>query len=285
MCTDVLRRLAAVGAVAVAAACLGPLAWERGQRAVAILPGAVRALATTTPEERRLASYGDRDRLGYGYISRMMTGFPDPEAAPVVRIPEDDPRPMALLAGIRSRHEDRVLIAIGVSDADIRERVIARADRRADGTWAFRTVTDFETLTAFRFSIASTSPARMPVVLRHSPQHPRHTIGEWEVPVPVHRDDVVEFRLANPVRRFSLGRGATPFLLEISGIDRGQTSAAPVSAIDVLGVKIDMSPYEVVNREPNCLTAIRRDFLSEIRGRPGHPWARYVESISNVPRE
>lgn len=283
-----MQRVLIVATLLTAVALLAPPIRTQARLTGAVLRQSYDSLTTTTFEQRRRAFYGDCDNWGYGYVARMVSGFPDARGVPRLRNPKWDPMPTIVpmvLPGFRRNLEDRVLIATGLAEADARESRMAHAERRSTdhhGTeaWRFTTMEEFDLMTGVALAF-STHPARqattmVKLTLLHSAEHPA-VLGEWEFQAPPEGTSEVVFRLPRPLLRFSLGRALMPFMLKVQ--TQGDRA---LTAIDVLGVKVNMGDYVVVNREGECFAAVKRDLLADLERTHNRSWSQYLAAIRNV---
>src|SRR5262245_59442598 len=107
----VARRSARLALVLATLLCLTRSARHAGSLAVAAWPGYQRIHGSTF-EQLRLSQYGDCDRRGYGFVTRMLDGFPDPEIMPRMRYPDYDRHVDFVLPHERPRRDDRLLIGV-----------------------------------------------------------------------------------------------------------------------------------------------------------------------------
>jgi hypothetical protein len=278
-------RQALVAAVIVAAcAAAAPVFLERQRAALGAIEPLARDLLRTTFEERRRAVYGYCEPTGYGYLSDVLRAFPEETARPKVRYRDWDQRVELLLPGRRERIEERVLVGVGVSEKDFAPAVIAVAARRdalAEGgasleRLTFQTGRDVEVLRGFllRFDDPPPAPVALGLTLVESTKNPA-VLGSWTIEVPAGQRGDLYHPLPVPLRRFSLNRGATDFVLELR---RPAGTAAP-AAIAAIGSRLDGEGFAIVAAQGGCLTAARADLLDEIRREPTGPWARFIAGL------
>jgi hypothetical protein len=274
-----------VGATVCAAGLALAHGAPRYAQAVLALPDLVKDLSTTTIEERRRAAYGYCDRTGYGYLTDVLRAFPDPGALPLVKYRDWDERVDLLLLERRERLERRVIVGVGVQPDDFLPAIVGVAARRTreprDGgsfeRWTFATGRDIERLLGFAFQFTpppTTVASQLRLALVESPKSAAR-IGEWTVPIPAGWQGELFFPLPNPIRNFSVNRGATDFLLEVTLLP----DAPSIAAIGAVGARLDGEGFAVVSPPGPCLVALRQDLLDEIRRDPAGPWARFVASL------
>ena len=288
--SETFRKVLILSVFALTVWLVGPTAWKQFKSLWRAVPALYAEVAESTIEQRRLKVYGDCDGRGYGYVRRVLDGFPDQDSIPVVRYPDWDRHVELVLPSGRLRKDDRLVIGIELTETDMQETQVASAklqtaERHDDGsvtsTWTFETHVDFEQMTGLVFAFASypvTHAMVMKAVLQYAPYDTR-VVGEWEVEVPKGQPDSLIVHLPRAVGRFSINRGDTSFVLKL-GVRGVSAEAVPSPVgIDVLGVKVALADYVVIHREQNCFTAIQRRFLNEIQRAPAHPWSRYLERL------
>jgi hypothetical protein len=117
-----------------------------------------------------------------------------------------------------------------------------------------------------------------PTQLSHNP------LGSWTLDHILPALDFT-YKLTEPLRQFSFGRGATPFLLKVEIVAEEGASVAQISSIKILGVKIDLSDYSIVHRDGGSFTAVKTTFLAAIQSQGAESWRRYLRALSNVRTE
>ena len=109
-----MTRLACLGLTALL---LAPVLAVRTTRLARGVVVAVHELSTDDFEQRRLESYGDCEPRGYGYVRRVLAGFPDAEAMPTMQHKQPFGGDLALLLPRpRARPEPRILIGVGTAE-------------------------------------------------------------------------------------------------------------------------------------------------------------------------
>src|SRR5262245_1146911 len=167
----------------------------------------------------------------------------------------------------------RILVGIDVGDEDLAEqRIACRRTSSAGGrsSWTVRTGRDVDTLAGFRLVLSG--PSGGAVVTLYATATRDRIVGRWSIP-PASGPEPIEFRPRDGVRDFSIARGATPFLLDVS------TAGAVVDAIDLLVVPVDARAYSIVARQGRCFTAVRSDRLSEMQTEEG-AWNRWLSAAA-----
>ena len=283
-----------LGTLGVAAAAIGAtgLALTSGApryvEAVAALPDLLQGLSRTTIEDRRRAAYGYCDRTGYGYVTDVLRAFPDPGARPLVKYRDWDERVELLLPDRRERVDPRVVVGIGLQQEDFLPGIVGVAALRSrehhDGgsfeRWTFATGRDIERLIGFAIQLApppTAVPAELHLALVESLKSPAR-LAEWTVAIPAGQQGEAFFPLPRPIRNFSINRGATDFVLELSWSSGGPVPAA----IGAVGSRVDGEGFAIVSPPGSCLTALRSDLLDEIRRDPAGPWARFVAALPHA---
>ena len=282
-----VRRVAIIVTLGLSVAALAAPLLKQAHTTRSILRDSIRALLRTTFEERRRWFYGDCDKHGYGYIRRMMQGYPAAESAPVLRNPLWDPRIVpVVLPGFRWRPDERVLIGAGLTEDDAHERRIAHAmrlgtDSRGVDEWRFATNGDVDTLTGFLLAFpptpAITPDAQLNITILHSPEYP-NVVGHWRWPLTAAPRRGAEYRLPQPLVDFSIGRGGVfPFIVKV------EARGGPLpERIDILGLTVDLRDYVVVHRERNCFTAIRAELIQHGNSDVHGAWAEYVATLRAI---
>lgn len=277
-------RVLAAGAALVAAGLAATVAVARYAEAFASLPQLAEGLRSTTLEQRRGAAYGYCEPMGYGYLAEVLRGFPDPAARPAIRYRNWDEKVEWLLPDRRDRVDERVLVGVGITQRDFAPSVVGMARRRdtraADGglvdRFPFRTGRDVEVLGGFVFQIAEAVPraAELGVTLFASAVDPR-ALAEWTVPIPPGYQGDLFHELPVPIRRFSVNRGSTEFVLQV----RRPEGVPAARAVAAIGSRLDGEGLVIVAAAGDCLTAVRRDLLDEMRRHPAGAWARFAEGL------
>jgi hypothetical protein len=275
------RRIARASLALSALLCLLGAAPPAGSLVVAGWRG-YQQVTGSSFEQLRLAQYGDCGGHGYGYVTRVLDGFPAPDAMPRVRYPDFDHYVRFLLPQFRTRLDDRVLIGIGVADQLLHDERIAAARRveselPSAGRWLFITQWDYDLLTGATVELAKplARSVRFDLVLRHSTMEPT-VLAHWNVEVPANAGPVLSLRLDQPVENFSVARGGLDFVLDVAISDPGAASIIGVSAV---GVRVDGRGYSVVRRDGGCFLALHTGLLNEIRETPDHPWRPWLERV------
>jgi hypothetical protein len=261
------------GVLVLSTLLLGPVLAVRSVWLARDVVDSVHRLRTDDFEERRIESYGDCDRRGYGYVRRVLRRFPDAGSLPRIHYGDTDLFAAHVIPELRFRQEPRVFIGIGMDWSQTREtsiRIDRDASRPSASAWAFA-VLDTDLLTGLRVSVADDAavPRALDVTLYGTPAR-TEVLGRWTLVVPAGGREAV-VRLVAPVEQFSVKRGGVDFVIDIRG-------GAVVSRIDLLVVPIDARGLVVVQREGACLTAVETGLLGQIERGPG-PWAGWLADL------
>jgi hypothetical protein len=84
--------------------------------------------------------------------------------------------------------------------------------------------------------------------------------------------------LSESVKQFSFSRGATAFKIEI---DARAPLYGFIEKIEVLAIKVNLLNYSVIHRNENGFTAIRNDFIKEIKQKNLSHWYSFMERLRN----
>ncbi|MFI5165416.1 MAG: hypothetical protein ACHQQS_02245 [Thermoanaerobaculales bacterium] len=227
----------------------------------------------TTPEARQIAFYGDRSGLGYGYVRDVLEHYPDPESLPEIRNPGHDDFLRLFLPGRLRRRDDRMLIGIGIPEAQLRESTVATAVRVAadqhESGWQFATGTDVDTFVGLDVTVSGKKGLAGTAELLAGVQDPS-VLASGRIENPGGDQSVVRFRPV-PFHPFSIQRGATPFRIRMTGV-------VP-ERIEVMGIPTDIRGYEILSRERNCFVAVRQDAKELLSGPGAKPWLTYFRRL------
>jgi hypothetical protein len=247
-----------------------------------------RSVASGSFEERRMEAYGDCGRMGYGYVTSILHSYPRTDSRPIIRYDDYDRPIELLLPGWRTNVDESVLIGIGISEHDFRERLVTNARlrhaSRQNGTtlsrWTFQTVQDYQLMSRVElFFGPHPLPAARTVKLTlvESPTR-NNLLGSWSIQVPAGQVGSYSFVLPSPLRNFSKARGATDFIFMVE--EMGESS---LENIRVYGVKVDGAGFITVSRRESCFVAVQQELLRRARNSPHDPWAHFIETVRNVP--
>jgi len=268
------RRWLSVGAVVIAMAALicGPVQRNAGL-AVATIRNDWQEAWCASPEGRRIAFYGDRSGLGYGYVLKALEGYPDPDSVPEIRNPQHDEFVSLFLPGHLRHVDGRMLIGIGIPEADRHEGTIASAVRVDGGgresIWEFATGSDVDTFVGLDVTVGDSDRIAGTAQLLGGPRDPS-ILALGAIEGGSGAGQRATFR-PPPVTRFSIHRGAEPFLIRISGVDP--------TRVEVVGIRVDIRGYEVLTQEGECFVAARNELLAVSSGPAGEGWLRYFQRL------
>lgn len=227
-------------------------------------------------EERKLLTYGDRDRWGYGYLEEVVERLPDDGSVPVIRTGPGRRAVGDLLPGYRRRLDRRLIVGIGVGEDEMRPAAVARATpvpgRPAE--WTFTTGRDCDLLVGVRIEARGAPfPAGTTVNVSVFPEPTADRgIGQWQARTPVSTASI-EACPDEPLQAVSIHRGATPFLLRID-VPGG---APPIGSVLVVGQRVDLRHFRIVHRSGACWTAVEESFLASLRARHPPEWRRFED--------
>ncbi len=245
------------------------LAAAAGDKPAAVVADAWQSIAVlraTTTQERRNATYGDCNRMGYGYLMQVLPALaPGEDWFPAVRYRDWDKHPEALFPAYPQPVDPDVVVAIDVQEDDSRPGVVARAtvvdDQVAQGVrtvrYQFVTGLDVDTLLALVPTTTAGAPARVSLALFAYATDAAPTL-RLDVAV---EPEQGAMPLPEPLRRFSWARRFYPFVLELSWPVASAPQWRP-DAVDVVGIRVDLEGYVVVHRRGSCLTAVRQAALA-----------------------
>jgi hypothetical protein len=141
-----------------------------------------------------------------------------------------------------------------------------------ESLWQFATVTDVDTFVGLDVIASGGAEATLVgrVELIAGPHDPS-ILAAGRISATSEARGRLEFR-PMPIRRFSMGRGDTPFLISVAGV-------TPKN-IEVLGIRNDLSEYEILNREGDCFVAVRKKDLSGLlSGQDRERWLAYFKRL------
>jgi len=232
-----------------------------------------RRLVTETSEQRRLDAYGDCGARGYGYLTRVLTRFPEPDAVPLVRYHGYDRFGALVLPFERTRTEDRVLVGVNLRPEDLAEQTLECRPAAGDPSSCItRADEDVDTLAGFRVAVGQSpapGPSEIAVTLYDTPRRYR-VLGRWTWPLAAGSVGQIALKLDRPLTPFSVHNRSIGFLVETAG--------ASIARLDLLVRPVDARGYVVVHERNGCTTSVRQDLLTEARSLNG-PWRAWLDSI------
>lgn len=253
---------------------------SQGQLIKSKLTNTFNKLFYTSLEDRKIIEYGDRDKNGYGYIKYILEGIPENDYFPTTRYINSTRAVNLIYLGYRNKIDDRILVGIDIPEKDLRETFISVASVASpsiNSSWLFKTQSDYDEMTSIKLfhETPAKNTSKLNINLLHSTKNPK-ILSSFTIPVDKNSLSTI-YRLPNPVKKFSFGRGATDFVLEIKSNEN-----LIVQKIEIYGVKISLSNYKIINKDKSSFTAIKNDFLSKIYSMNLTDWQTYIKRISNV---
>lgn len=215
----------------------------------------------TSEEQRKGRLY---ESFGYTYIKEVISQLPEPWIFPVTRYVNYTHVIDAFLPIHVVRIDPRVLIGINIPDVDTKEAFIASAQLR-DGYWAFHTTNDYDTLTVFRVVFDAYNESSKIQVILYSDTSLKTILGTWEI-------NGDRLQLPEPLHHFSFTRGSRDFILKF-------TPSTHIVRVDVYGIKVDLTNYEVAHRQENNFTAIEKSFLARMRKDQNAEWLTFLNNL------
>ena len=243
-------------------------------------PKLISQLLSTSNEERKLMSYGDRNGTAYGFVRDVLKDFPDSTLLPIIRYTDSNHHPELFFDAIPTKLDPRFMIGIGLSDADFKETLVQKAEEKGR-YWAFHTGSDFDALTrlVIRWKVPPAKTAfRLNLIT--SPKNSKVLFSQNFFPG---QNREFELRLNPALFNFSFQRGATDFLIELAQ-DSNQDSVAPtqIESIEAYGVKVVFDSYQKIYQESGGFLAIDKKFLEELKTSADNPWKNYLRKMTNV---
>jgi hypothetical protein len=241
--------------------------------------------------QRKIETYGDRSIMGYGYLTDILRGIPDPRFFPFVRYSYYGMNAEIVFPGERTRIDRRMLVGIDLEAGDLTEGKVVDAQPMVKGRtpegfmsgWAFLTTWDYDRLTGIKIGISNPAHAarqNFKANLLRSHAEPV-SIAQWTWPSE-ELSDPLTLKFSEPVKEI-YSRGSLPFLLFIENSPAEGSAPAEITRVEILGIKVFTEGYTVFHRENRCFAALRTSFLREIAARGPESWRRYLLGVSNVP--
>lgn len=277
-------------AMIIAALCLFPRAarhaYLTGQQLSRDLP----YLLSHSREQRQLETYGDSRIMGWGYIKRILKGLPAEDLYPLVRYPYYGMNVELVLPGKRTRLDKNMLVGIDLRPQDVQESLVTKAQQissqssssRRTSIWIFTTTWDYDTLNALEieFGKENAGPQNIRAVLLHSHER-RHPIGTWEWTNQLVGKSL-RLVLKDPVSEV-YQRGSLPFVLILENAPSQQGGkAARIENLNIRGIKVNLSGYQIVHQEGYCFTALKTGFLEKVFREDHTAWKDYLKGIANT---
>lgn len=241
--------------------------------------------------QRKLEAYGDRTIMGYGYLTDILRGIPDPRFFPFVRYSYYGMNAEIVFPGERTKIDRRMLVGIDLEAGDLTEGKVVDAQPMARGRtpegfmtgWAFLTTWDYDRLTGIKIGVSNPAHAarqNFKANLLRSHAEPVQ-IAQWTWPSAELSDPLI-LKFSEPVKEI-YSRGSLPFLLFIENSPADGSAAAEITRVEILGIKVLTEGYTVFHRENRCFAALQTSFLREIAARGPESWRQYLLGVSNVP--
>jgi len=268
-----------------------PSAWGHVAHVFQTLTADVPYLLGTTPEQRKLDTYGDRKNTGYGYLLELVEDIPEEHFFPRVRYSTFYPNTHVVFPGYRHVIDDRLMIGIDIAASDFRETLVTSAtphmkektERGYVGAWAFATTWEYDLISAITLYFA---PGQLPplqnfkATLYDSPKN--QVIRNRWVWLNQPSKSKMTLNLKDPIRDV-YGRGSVPFLLLLENTAVGSKQTAEIVKVEILGKKIDTDGYTLFHREQTHFAAAETSFLNQVI-RSGPPaWRQYFDDHINIP--
>ncbi len=285
------KKTFALAALGLSALLLTPGLWVQMASSAIEFPKDIRFLLRFAREERKLLEYGNRNQVGYGYLRQIVEKIPDPEIFPVVRYPYYYLLAHILYPGNRNQIDPRILVGIDLSGKNLTEIKVADAVRvskgkqpgRHDSAWIFMTQFEYDKMTALEIGFQEPFAPGLFLIralLFHS-LHDQTKLGEWAWER-VALQNPLRLVLDKPLPNFSFTRGSLPFVLAVEAVPLEGGEAPDISAIQILGVQVDLSGYTVVSRDQNCFTAVETKFLNQTLQQGPTPWREFIKQMVSL---
>ena len=248
----------------------------------------IQRLRTTTLEERKIRTYGDLNRIGYGYLKRVLEGLPDPEMFPVTRYYDWSHQAQLYFPGRHYRIDDRMMVGISLSTDQVTESVLAAGARVSSATegpairtaWGLMSPYQNDRFTGLRFHFktpARRAPQTVAFGLYNAPGTGK-LLGNWQIELA--GGDTYDFRFPQEMPALSLMLNSPPYVLIVQNTPLiPGLPADGIESIEALGIKVDLNGYRIVQHEGGCFTAFKTDFLDELERRNQGPWKAYLEKL------
>ncbi|HAW51723.1 MAG TPA: hypothetical protein DCX54_05250, partial [Flavobacteriales bacterium] len=236
-------------------------------------------------------NYGDCNKMGYGYLERIISSIPEPDIFPTMRYSDFNHYPHVLFSDSRIHYDERLLVGISLHENETQEVEITKATLKSietdppQITWTFQTRDNYDLLTGIIIHLDDKPKSQsqvLSVTLYESPIN-FVVIGQWNVVI-LGEGLTTMYPISDPIQDFSHNRGTTDFILTIES--RDHIPLPNISDITILGVKVNLSGYTVYNREFDnnrfCFAAIKNSFLNEINTKGDTKWQNYLNEVGNI---
>ena len=108
-----------------------------------------------------------------------------------------------------------------------------------------------------------------------------HTLlGSWIFLPSTFEKDRYTFLLPQPIYNFSFNKGSADFIVELEDVDNSTSVDDHVSGVIILGEKVDLHLYHIVQKNGNKFTALRNDFIEEIERKNIPEWKQFLSKLS-----
>jgi len=205
-------------------------------------------------DERLTFFFGECEPAGYGYLKRVLRAYSriefSPSKRPIIRYRDYNRRSEYLFEPTRFEADPSVLVGVGLSESDLREREIGNASRGPDGLWRFAVDSNVDLLTGIEVELETGSAQHLRVQLY---RNDRDSAPVWSsaaevAPAAEIGRRTVQFVATPPVRQFRSGL-VDPFVIRVDG-------GLSISRVTAYGVSVDMQGYRIVHRKGICFTAV-----------------------------
>ena len=242
----------------------------------------------TTEEQRKEVKY---QQYGYVYIRDVVMHLPESDIFPVTRYPDFTKNVHLLSTENRKKIDERILIGIGLVKEDHESQPIPaevthfrtiRQEQRERSFWFFYTGSDYDEMTGIairlndKFPMDQTLLLNMKVYLSMESGTP---LREFSIILDqrMGKHRVVHL-LSDSIKQFSFQRGATAFKLEIDAL---APICSYIEKIEIMAIKVNLLNYTVIHSSGNGFTAMRNDFINEIKQKNLSLWHDFMERLRN----
>jgi hypothetical protein len=149
--------------------------------------------------------------------------------------------------------------------------------------WIFMTTWDYDLMTGVKIHIknpSGQSRQHFKATLLRSPSDPS-VLANWDW-ANVEPANPLTLHFDKPVTEI-YGRGSMPFILILETQSPDGKMPADVASVEILGIKVNIADYTIVQEEGRCFTALKSSFLEKILGTDSKEWKHYLSSLTSVP--
>ena len=237
-------------------------------------------LRYTTEDQRMGRTYTS---LGYDYIKNIVSFLPNKSIFPVTRYSNITNHIEIIFPQNTHALDSRVLIGIGIFDADMQTNVIASANRlhtnAHTSVWSFQTIWDYDTMNSIQ--LLTDGVISLPIKISLYSDLLNHTLlGSWIFLPSTYEKDRYTFLLPQPIYNFSFNKGSADFIIELADVDNSTSVDDHVTGVIILGKKVDLHLYHIVQKNGNNFTALRNDFFEEIERNNIPEWKQFLSKLS-----